>query len=166
MSSQACPDGPLVPEPVSAALIRAARAHRSLAGQLLGEVGLHPGQELLAFLLADGPRPPSVLASAMGVEPPTVTKMLQRMERQGLVERSSDPTDGRVRPVSLTEAGHAARERAVGLWASLETATVGGLDAAERAELIRLLGLVAGQIEAATSDHSADPGGCGPLQER
>lgn len=152
-----------MPEPVSAAIIRAARAHRSLAGQLLGEVGLHPGQELLTFLLSDGPRSPSVLAATLGVEPPTVTKMLQRMERNGLVERSSDPTDGRVRLVSLTAAGRAARDGAAGMWDTLEAATVAGLDRDERSELIALLAKVAEQLEAAQDqdDPSSGCGSCG-----
>lgn len=161
MSPQRCADAPVVPEPVSAALIRAARAHRALAGQLLGDVGLHPGQELLTFLLEDGPRPPSVLAAALGVEPPTVTKMLQRMERNGLVERSSDPSDGRVRLVSLTAAGHAARQGAESMWSTLEAATTAGLDERRRDQLIELLAEVADALEAATAEGAPGAGSCG-----
>lgn len=162
MSSQRCADGPVVPEPVSAALIRAARAHRALAGQLLGEVGLHPGQELLTFLLADGPQQPSVLAATLGVEAPTVTKMLQRMERNGLVERSADPSDGRVRLVALTAAGHVARRGAESLWSTLEAATTAGLDERRRAQLIELLAEVAESLEAATVDGMQGGAGCAP----
>lgn len=161
MSPQRCADGPVVPEPVSAALIRAARAHRALAGQLLGEVGLHPGQELLTFLLADGPQQPSVLAATLGVEAPTVTKMLQRMERNGLVERSADPSDGRVRLVSLTAAGHAARQAAQSMWGTLEAATIAGLDERRLDELVELLGEVASSLEAATVEGAPGAGRCG-----
>lgn len=50
----------------------------------------------------------TTLAAAEGVSQPSMTQLIQRLEQRGLVRRKSDPADGRVALVQLTEAGHAA----------------------------------------------------------
>lgn len=47
------------------------------------------------------------LASIEGVTAPTMTRIVDRLEVAGFVERVTDPTDGRVRRVSITPAGSA-----------------------------------------------------------
>jgi DNA-binding MarR family transcriptional regulator len=46
-----------------------------------------------------------------GVSQPAMTQLVTRLERDGLARRGSDPGDGRVVVVSITEAGRAAVER-------------------------------------------------------
>jgi DNA-binding MarR family transcriptional regulator len=58
----------------------------------------------------EGPMRLTALAEAEGSSQSGMTQLVQRMERQGLVERWSDPEDGRV---SLVMIGAAGRE----LWA-------------------------------------------------
>lgn len=48
------------------------------------------------------------LGRRAGLEPSTMTGLLDRMARDGLVERSSDPTDRRVQRIHLTASGRAA----------------------------------------------------------
>ena len=48
------------------------------------------------------------MAAAEGVSQPSMTQLMQRLEQRGLVVRTSDPADGRVALVSLTEEGRAA----------------------------------------------------------
>lgn len=80
--------------------------HRSRAGTLLAELGLHPGQEAILMLLdAHGPCTQVQLAAGAGCEPPSVTLMVQKLEAAGLLNRSSSETDGRVLVVELTPAG-------------------------------------------------------------
>ncbi len=75
-------------------------------GRRLTELGLHPGQDaLLRLLWAEDGQRQTQLADALQVEPPTVTKMLQRMEATGLVTRKGDRSDGRVSVVKLTAKG-------------------------------------------------------------
>ena len=50
----------------------------------------------------------TTLATAEGVSQPSMTQLIQRLEQRGLVERTSDPSDGRVALVSLTDEGRAA----------------------------------------------------------
>jgi MarR family transcriptional regulator for hemolysin len=47
------------------------------------------------------------LAAAVGIEGPTLTHHLNRMEAQGMVVRSRDPGNRRVQRVELTAKGHA-----------------------------------------------------------
>jgi DNA-binding MarR family transcriptional regulator len=53
----------------------------------------------------DGPMRLMALAMAEGASQSGMTQLVQRMERQGLLERWSDPDDGRASLVMLGEAG-------------------------------------------------------------
>lgn len=79
------------------------------------------------------------LAAALGVEPPTVTKMLQRMEASGLVDRRPDPVDHRAIRVHLTPKGRRLKTKVDKLWVELEARTVAGLSERQRATLRSLL---------------------------
>lgn len=73
-----------------------ARAHRSRLAALLAPHGLHVGQDSLLLAAWDSPGlSQSALARKLGIEPPTVTRMLQRLERGGMIERRPDPHDAR-----------------------------------------------------------------------
>lgn len=79
------------------------RAQRTLAETELTKLGLHLGQDRALLCLMEGERVgQSDLATHLCVEPPTVTKMLQRMEKAGLVERRQDDQDGRISRVTAT----------------------------------------------------------------
>jgi DNA-binding MarR family transcriptional regulator len=121
-------------------IMRVARAHRTLAASLLSQVGLHPGQEALLMELWDyDGRTQANLAEALGVEPPTVTKMLQRMENSGLVHRAPDETDRRAMRVYLTPKGRRLKGRVDKLWGELERRTMGDLSDRQRSSLRSLL---------------------------
>jgi|ERR1700722_693713 len=49
----------------------------------------------------------TTLATAQGVSQPSMTQLVQRLEQRGLVVRGSDPADGRVALVKLTDNGRA-----------------------------------------------------------
>jgi DNA-binding MarR family transcriptional regulator len=116
------------------------KAHRSRADAAFNKLGIHTGQEmiLLQLWLEEG-IPQSQLAASMEVEPPTATKMLQRMERAGLIERRQDPGDARISRVYLTEHGRALELPVLEVWKQLEAQTVAGLSLTEQALLHRLL---------------------------
>jgi len=123
------------------------KAHRARAEAALNRLGLHTGQEMLLLRLwIEEGIPQSQLAVSMGVEPPTATKMLQRMEHAGLIERRPDPEDARVSRVYLTERGRALEQPVLEVWKQLEAQTVAGLSPTELALLRRLLMQVAANL--------------------
>ncbi|RSS83279.1 MarR family winged helix-turn-helix transcriptional regulator [Streptomyces sp. WAC06614] len=137
-----CPAPPsaVLEGPVSHAVSRVARLHRIAAGRLLRELGLHPGQEFVMMHLWDnGPVRQSELIKSLGLDPSTVTKMLQRLEQTGHVRRSPDPSDRRASLVEATETSCGLLQQVRSAWAALERLTLAGLDEAEGAELLRLL---------------------------
>lgn len=125
---------------VGFALAKTCKGHRANVGGLLAEVGLHVGQDMVLIELwqDDGLRG-GALAWRLGVEPPTVTKMLRRLEGSGLVERRPDPADARSFRVYLTEKGRDLEEPVARLWERAQDRTLAGLDAEERETLRRLL---------------------------
>ena len=125
---------------VGFALARVCKMHRGNVAGLLAGLGLHVGQEMVLVELweKDGLRG-GELASRLGVEPPTVTKMLRRLEGCGLVERRPDPADARSFGVFLTEKGRALEGPVTRRWGRAQEMTLAGLDAGEREALRRLL---------------------------
>jgi len=89
------------------ALVRTARRLRQEAAGETG--GLTPtATAALASIERHGPLTPSELADLEHVKRPTVTRTLGCLEREGLIERTPDPTDGRSSLVAVNAAG---RER-------------------------------------------------------
>lgn len=85
-----------MPPPLAETLAALARAHRARLGRLLATHGLHAGQDGLLIELWRTPgQRPAELARHLDVEPPTITRMVARLERSGLVERRPDPNDAR-----------------------------------------------------------------------
>ena len=121
-------------------LVQLSRAHRNRAEELLSPLGLHTGQEMTLFLLwEEEGQTHSQLAERMCVEPPTASKMLQRMEADGLLVRRTDPDDARVSRVYLTEHGRSLKQPVLDAWNRLEEETLKGLTETEQALLRRLL---------------------------
>jgi DNA-binding MarR family transcriptional regulator len=88
-------------------IVRTARRMRQEAAAEVS--GLTPtSTAALATIERHGPLTPSELAELERVKRPTVTRTLGCLEREGLVERTPDPGDGRSSLVSINAAG---RER-------------------------------------------------------
>lgn len=133
-------------------MFRVVRLHRMLAGQLLRGLGLHRGQELLLMHLWDsGPVRQTELIAVLDSDSATITRMVQRLEKAGLVERAPDPHDGRATLVSSTAAGEAVRAEIERMWHDLEAATVGDLPPATLASLLDALGEVEANLAAAVT---------------
>ena len=137
-------------------LAQAAKAQRSRAGSHLGQIGLHPGQEaVLKSLYDNDDQTMSQLAAALGVQPPTVTKMVTRLSAQGLVRRVSSKSDGRLAHVGLTDEGRDRVKSIDRAWKRLEKEAVSKLDDRDRKKLRKLLRIVEKSLSGAT-DLDAD----------
>ncbi len=121
-------------------LAHACKHHRQRAEELLSEIGLHTGQEmLLCGLWENEGITQTELANYVMIQPATVTNMLQRLEREGFVERRPDVEDQRVSRVYTTEKGRDVEERVLEKWGQLEQESFSGLTVEERVLLRRLL---------------------------
>jgi DNA-binding MarR family transcriptional regulator len=86
--------------------ITATRLARLLRRQ--GDTGLSPSQlSALTSIERHGPLTLGDLAEHERVAPPSITRVVAKLEELGLVTRQTDPDDRRVARVSATDAGHA-----------------------------------------------------------
>jgi DNA-binding MarR family transcriptional regulator len=70
------------------------------------ELGLSPPRlSALSVVVFAGPLQIGALAAAEGVAAPTMTRLVDGLERDGLVARGPDPSDGRAVVVRATAAG-------------------------------------------------------------
>lgn len=131
---------PTLDETVGYQLVQAAKSHRQQISADLEDLDLHVGQELALIALseADGLRQ-SEVADQLGVEPPTVTKTVRKLEKMGHVERREDPEDARAQQVSLTSQGEDLIEEIELVWTETEEPMLDGFTMEERLLLRRML---------------------------
>ncbi len=146
------------------AFLRALRLHRQLMIAALSGHDSHPGQAIcLRFLSANDGITQRDLAAALHLARPTVTKMLQAMEKAGAIERRPDETDQRLTRVHLTATGRKLELALRAVSAALINETFGGLSEDDRRQLERLLDALSGNTEAALAarqvGHAAEPSG-------
>lgn len=119
------------------------------------DMGLTPSLlSALAVVHVHGPLTLGSLAQLEGIAPPTVTKIVGKLQDQGLVERTTDAADRRVCRVSTTEQGDALLARSRARKTAWLAARLGGLDADELATLARASHIIESLLEA---DRTAPP---------
>lgn len=85
---------------------RAARLHRARIASVIGDLGLFPGQEQALLALAEsGETTVGELAVALNVRPPTISKMVQRLVVQNMIDRRDGDVDARRTTLTLTKEG-------------------------------------------------------------
>src|SRR5262245_41892796 len=87
------------------------------------------------------------LSERLLIRPPSVTGVVDRLQRAGLVVRKGSPTDLRAKRVSLTQAGRHLVEQVLTVHSAQIDAVLAGLEASERAELQRLLARLGEHLE-------------------
>lgn len=130
----------LISESIGALLVQICRAHRNKAHELLSRIDLYPGQEFLLINLRshDG-LTHTEIAENLCVQPATLSKMLDRLVKTGLVQRKMDPDDQRVSRVYLTEKGRDLLQPIEDVWDELEKVSFANLTLEERLLLRRIL---------------------------
>ncbi len=127
------------PETIDFLLAQVSHLHHTRADQLLEALGLYRGQPMvLRVLWEQEGRTHTELAERLQITPATVTKMVQRMEKQGFLRRKPDPNDQRVSRVYLTDAGRAVQNRVEEVFQTLEAETFANLTLEEKLLLRRL----------------------------
>jgi DNA-binding MarR family transcriptional regulator len=80
--------------------------HFLRAHALLSEVGIHPGQyPLLELLHSSQGMSQHEIARKLIIKPSTLTVMLKRLERDGMVDKQRDPNDKRIFRIYLSPLG-------------------------------------------------------------
>jgi MarR family transcriptional regulator, organic hydroperoxide resistance regulator len=121
------PPAPADLDSIDFLLAQICRLHHGRAHTLLEGIGLYRGQPpLLTILHQEEGLTHGDLAARMAVTPATMTKMIQRMERAGFVQRQPDADDQRVSRVYLTGTGRAVRSEMLTVLGVLEAETFAG----------------------------------------
>ena len=121
-------------------LIQISRRLHKRAVNDLNALGLYAGQEkFLLFLWEQDGLTQSQIAEQVCVEHATVTQVLERLERVGLIQRCRDEKDGRISRVYLTEKGRALAEPVQRLWSEWEAQALVGFTLEEKLLLRRFL---------------------------
>ncbi|MDA0566854.1 MarR family transcriptional regulator [Streptomonospora sp. S1-112] len=84
-----------------------------------------------------GPLTMRELADRMSCEPSNATFVVDKLEKQGLVERQAHPTDRRAKVIALTPEGAELRERLLGILS--QDSPLGALSAQQQSALHDLL---------------------------
>jgi DNA-binding MarR family transcriptional regulator len=117
---------------------RTTRRLRAKAGRFPGELTL-PQYHLLEALREQPELPVGTLADRAGVAPPTATRMLDGLARDGIVERHHSETDRRCVLIRLTAAGEQAVETAHDVIEAWRRQVFESLEPEEREPAARLL---------------------------
>jgi MarR family transcriptional regulator, organic hydroperoxide resistance regulator len=110
--------------------------HHHRAHELLEEINLYRGQPPVLYALWEQEGLSHTdLAKRLHNTPATISRMLQRMEKTGFIQRRPDAKDQRVSRVYLTVAGRAIQSKVQAIWTKLENETYVGFSPEELALL-------------------------------
>lgn len=116
------------------------QAQRSQMSDALAKIGLYAGQEMVLWhLWRQEGLTQSQLVERMCVQPPTISKMLDRLEKAGLLERRPDAENSHLSRVYLTRRGHMSQHAVRDIWMDIEERLIQRLSVEERIVLRRLL---------------------------
>ncbi|WP_131115938.1 MarR family winged helix-turn-helix transcriptional regulator [Lichenihabitans psoromatis] len=131
----------------------AARGFARLSEARLKPLGFGVGQVPVLVALQNGQASTQRdLARFARVEQPPMAQMLARMERDGLVQRTPDPTDGRSQRVVMTEVAKTRMPTAVTALFRGNSEAMSGFTEAEEAEFVSLLSRLIANLDRLASD--------------
>jgi len=131
-------------------LRRVARAQKQMLFRRLTEKDTHPAQAFSLWVLSENEGMNQAdLADTLNVSRPTVTIMLKKMQKAGLIERRPDEKDHRYVRIYLTDSGRALHADLETVHAGIVEATIGSMSEAELVQLERLLKTIEGNLEEA-----------------
>ena len=114
----------------------------------LAEFGVTPGQYgIFNCLWSQGSATPKEIAQTLRLENSTVSGMLDKLQKRGLVTRVLDPNDRRSIRVEASEAGKAIREDVLRTVDELNQAVLAPFTAQQRQQLLELLRRLCGTSE-------------------
>lgn len=107
-------------------------------------------ETLSAILNIQGPKSQSDVAKRLRVEPATVTRMVDILSKEGLVERAPAPNDRRVNLLSISPKGEIVLERIFDVYDALRHHMLDGLNAEDIETMHRLFDHMMARLEQPT----------------
>lgn len=127
-----------------------------------GRGGAHRGQgRVLALLAEQDGQSPRDLAALLRVQPPSLSELLDKLSRDGSIERRRNEEDQRMSAVFLTDKGRAVMDEARQARRDAADATLAGLSAEEQEALSLLLDKLIASLEAREGEGCRRMGGPG-----
>jgi DNA-binding MarR family transcriptional regulator len=135
---------------ITTALERSAHLIGSYLDRTVGELGITQAEaHVLVALSQHGPMPIGALHRAFGHKPSTLTNVVDRLERRGLVRRESNPDDRRSVLIRLTGPGEDVAGRVLAALTRLQDhlrATIAPRDMEGVENVVRALAAVVDQL--------------------
>jgi len=143
---------------MTSTLVRLARLYRLGVDAALTGIGLSDALALPVVVL--GRRPDGIrqhaLADELGVEGPSLVRLLDRLVEDGLVERREDPADRRAKRVTLTAAGRTHAKQASHALDGFRAALLEGLDPADIQACLRVFEVMESRLLASRREARHD----------
>jgi DNA-binding MarR family transcriptional regulator len=144
-------------DPLTAQVFQAFRnagqLHRQLMLKKVAQKGGHPAEVFCLRILAhDDGISQKDLADRLNLSRPWITKMLQALEKAGMVARRPDEQDQRLTRVYLTPQGRKREAELRAAWADYLNQTVGSMSEHDRRELTRMMNELAEKVSALLSE--------------
>lgn len=142
-------------------LVKVAKLYRGAQAELLADLGLHPGQDVLLWVLGQEPDGllVSELAERLGIESPTVTRTLARLESGGWFVRERVSGDRRAVRIRLTVHARRTLPHIEDQWRKLAETATAGLKPDEREQLVMSLERVRDNLLALTTGEQLEAAG-------
>ncbi len=130
-------------------LVIVARRWRSLLDERLRQIGQSSARMEALSAIFNSPEPTAQvnIARRLRIEGPTMTRMLDTLEGDGLVERLSDPADRRTKQLRLTPAGEAVLEEIFEIADAMRDRLLAGIPPEKIDEINAFLGMLTDRLD-------------------
>jgi len=148
------PEQPVARE-IAVNIMDVARMLRTYADQRARQFGISRAQWVVLVRLdrSEGLKQ-SELADILDLQPISLTRLLDRLAENGLIERRPDPNDRRANRLYLKPAARPVIEQLTKLGAGMMEEVLDGLDGKANERLLRDLGRMKDNLRAAINGHS------------
>ncbi|MCV9997593.1 MarR family transcriptional regulator [Pararhizobium sp. YC-54] len=92
------------------------------------------------------------LADELGIETPTIVRLLDGMEKQGFIERRVEASDRRAKQIHMTDRGRDIAGEIDKLACEIREQVLGGVDATDKATALQVVSRMAGNLVAIGKD--------------
>lgn len=143
-------------QPFLITLFQTARAWRQVLDRRLSPLGLSQAKWRVLLQLSHSSYPLSQkeLAQRMGIEGPTLVRLIDRLQRDNWVERHSDSQDRRSKTVHLTQKARRTLKGVNRISEELKVEALSTIPEKELCSCIHVLGLIKSKLLEELADHS------------